>query len=597
LAKESAALKPQGWAALGVGLVVFAAYVFAATPTPYPLDSAELAAAAFGLGVAHPPGEETTLLLAKAFTLLPLGNAAFKVALSQAAAGAAAAVLVFVLVLQTLQTAALVMEKTSLQVRTAVAAAAALAFAFAPGVVAVSDRAEVYALQTALSLGGLWLALQARALSDARLAMLAALSLGLGVGNHSLVAGLVGVGAVVAAWPLLRASPARGRFVVFGVLAFGVGLIVHAYLPLRTQALFAAADGAIDQVLWGDARNLRGLWWLVSAHTFAAKTAIVHGNATPWDLPFVFFEELELVFALLAPAGLYFLVRRSSSRPAATAIAVAAAGSMLAALVGGLDPGNPDIRGYLGPAIALVAVLSACAIATGLGLLRWSKLRALLAVLFLAGAASRFPSPSQYPGLRRASAADAEVRSLLAELPAGGALFTSHFETGFLVGYQRFVEGARPDVAWAHLAFAAGPGYAERAVLAHPELAGVLANAGRSDSELIAKLQALDEKRPVRLEPSGVLPSSVRRSLGPNGELWALAKHTSATAASRIPSWTLAEASGDSQVKAYLAWRNYIDAVWSCELGLHERAAERCANLEILVPRDERFAELRTHCR
>jgi hypothetical protein len=589
----------QGWAALGVGLVVFAAYVFAATPTPYPLDSAELATAAFGLGVAHPPGEETTLLFAKAFTLLPLGNAAFKVALSQAAAGAAAAVLVFFLVLQTLQTVALVMEKTSLQTRTVVAAATALAFAFAPGVVAVSDRAEVYAVQTALSLGGLWLALQARAHRDARLAMLAALTIGLGVANHSLVAGLVGGGAVVAAWPLLRASTTRGRFVLLAVLAFCAGLLVHAYLPLRTQALFAAADGGIDNVLWGDARSLRGLWWLVSARTFAEKAALVHGNATPWDLPFVFFEELESVFALLAPAGLYFLVRRSSSRPAATAIAVAAAGSMLAALVGGLDPGNPDIRGYLGPAIALVAVLSASAVATGLGFLQWSKLRTLLAVLFLAGAASRFPSPSQYPGLRQASAADDEVRTILADLPARGALFTSHFETGFLVGYQRFVEGARPDVAWAHLAFAAGPGYAERAVLAHPELAGVLAKAAASSDAsdgLIGELDALDERRPVRLEPSAVLPTSLRHSLGPNGELWSLAKNRSATAVPPLPSWMVAEASSDQQVKAYLAWRNYIDAVWSCELGLRERAAERFANLERLVPRDERFAELRAHC-
>jgi Protein of unknown function (DUF2723) len=586
----------QGWAALGVGLVAFAAYVFATTPTPYPLDSAELATAAFGLGVAHPPGEETTLLFAKAFTLLPLGNAAFKVALSQAAAGAAAAVLVFFLVLQTLQTVALVMERTSLQARTAVAAAAALAFAFAPGVVAVSDRAEVYAVQTALSLGGLWLALQARAHRDARLAMLAALTIGLGVGNHSLVAGLVGAGAVVAAWPLLRASTTRGRFVLLAVLTFCAGLLVHAYLPLRTQALFATAARGIDNVLWGDARSLRGLWWLVSARTFAEKAAVVHGNATPWDLPFVFFEELEIVFALLAPAGLYFLVRRSSSRPAATAIAVAAAGSMLAALVGGLDPGNPDIRGYLGPAIALVAVLSASAVATGLGFLQWSKLRTLLAVLFLAGAASRFPSPSQYPGLRQAAAADDEVRSILADLPARGALFTSHFETGFLVGYQRFVEGARPDVAWAHLAFAAGPGYAERAVLAHPELAGVLAKAVQQSGELTAELDALDEKRPVRLEPSAVLPPSVRRSLRPNGELWTLARHTSAMAVAPLPSWMLAEASDDRQVKAYLAWRNYIDAVWACELGLHERATQRFANLERLVPRDERFAELRAHC-
>src|SRR5512140_2312865 len=85
---------------MGVGLAAFVAYVLCATPTAYPLDSAELATAAFGLGVAHPPGEETSLLFAKLFTLLPLGSIAFKVALSQAAAGALAAVLVYLLVLE-----------------------------------------------------------------------------------------------------------------------------------------------------------------------------------------------------------------------------------------------------------------------------------------------------------------------------------------------------------------------------------------------------------------------------------------------------------------------------------------------------------------
>ena len=113
--------------AIGVGLAAFAAYVLCATPTAYPLDSAELATAAFGLGVAHPPGEETTLLFANLFTLLPLGGIAFKVALSQATAGALAAVLVFLLVLETSQTLTFVTEATSEKTRVAVAAATALA--------------------------------------------------------------------------------------------------------------------------------------------------------------------------------------------------------------------------------------------------------------------------------------------------------------------------------------------------------------------------------------------------------------------------------------------------------------------------------------
>ena len=185
--------------AVTVGLLVFAAYVFCATPAPYPLDSAELATAAFGLGVAHPPGEETTLLLGKLFTLLPLGSVAFKVALSQAASGAMAAVLVYLLVLEVAGRMQVIVAGTGAKTRVLVAAAAALAFAFAPGVIIVSARPEVYATQTALSLGALLLALRAHAAAEPRLALLAALLIGLGVGNHSLVAGLVGLGAVAAA--------------------------------------------------------------------------------------------------------------------------------------------------------------------------------------------------------------------------------------------------------------------------------------------------------------------------------------------------------------------------------------------------------------
>ena len=581
---------------MGVGLAAFVAYVLCATPTAYPLDSAELATAAFGLGVAHPPGEETSLLFAKPFTLLPLGSIAFKVALSQATAGALAAVIVYLLVLETLQTLTFVTEATSDKTRVAVAAAAALAFAYAPGVVVVSNRAEVYAVQTALSLGALWLALRAHASSDARPAFVAALLIGLGVCNHSLVAGLVGLGAVTAALPLLLRSASRTRLLLLSLTGFAVGLLVHAYLPLRTGALFASADRGIDNVVWGDARTWRGLWWLVSAQTFAEKTAVVHSNASPWDLPFLPIEELGTIFALLAPAGAYFLLRRAASRVAGGALLIGAGGAMTAALVGGLDPTNPDIRGYLGCAIALIAVLSGIAIAVGAAFIRVQQLRVVWVLIVLVGALSGFPSPAHYPGLRHARAADYESRGMLTRLPPRTALFTHHFETGFMVGYQRLVEGARPDVAWTHLAFAAGPGYAERAVAARPELGPVIA-AAIHRTGLAEQLAKLDETRPVRVEPDAVSPLEVRRALGPAGDLWAPARSTSPAAMAPLPAWAVDEAAQDRQVRGYLAWRDYIDAVWSCELGFIERARDRFAELDRLVPSDERLLALRRTCR
>jgi hypothetical protein len=593
---NSTVASSRTWGALGVGLVTFAAYVLCATPAAYPLDSAELATAAFGLGVAHPPGEETTLLFAKLLTLLPLGSVAFKVALSQAVAGALAGALVFLLVIEASQTLSFVTEATDEKTRVAVAAASALAFAFAPGVVIVSNRAEVYAVQTALSLGALLLALQAHARSDARPAFVAALLIGLGVGNHSLVAGLAGLGAVAAALPLLWRSDKRTRLLVLALAGFAAGLLVHAYLPLRAGALFAAADRGMDNVVWGDARTWRGFWWVVSARTFAEKTGIVHSNASPWDLPFLPIEELGSVFALLAPAGAYFLLRRAASRVTGLSLLACAAGSMVAALVGGLDPSNPDIRGYLGPAFALVAVLSGTAITVGAAFFRMQRLRDVLVLVFLASALSRFPSPGQYPGLRHAHAADFEARNTLTDLPPRAALFTYHFETGFLTGYQRFVEGTRPDVAWAHLAFAAGPGYAERVVAARPELGPVI-DAAIRHTGLPEQWAKLDNTRPVRIEPDAVTPPEVRRALGPAGQLWALAKNTSPAAMPSLPAWALAEAAQDHQVRGYLAWRHYIDAVWACDLGFIERAHERLAELERLVPDDIRLRALQATCR
>lgn len=580
------------WATLGVGLAAFAAYALGATPTAYPLDSAELASAAFGLGVAHPPGEETTLLVAKAFALLPLGGIAFKVALSQAAAGALAAMLVFALIYEAGSRTRVVRENVGPLVRAVLAAAAALAFAYAPGVVIVSNRPEVYAVQTALSLAALWLGLRASSDGDGRAACVAALCIGLGVGNHSLVAGLVGLGAVAAALPAWLGSGRRGRFAALAVAGFAAGMLVHAYLPLRAAALYDAAS--VDHVLWGDPRSLHGFWWLVSAKTFVDKAGLVHGYASPGDLPLLLIEELGFVFALIAPAGAYLLLRGRATRTTGAAVVLALAGSLAAAAVGGVDPNNPDIRGYLGPAIAAAGILSGTALTIGLAVFRIERARGFLAALLLAAALARFPSPTAYPGLSQAHAAAFTTRQMLDDLPARAALFTSHYETGFLVGYLRFVEGLRPDLAWAHLGFASGPGYDTRIGATDPELRPALE--GYRRGHFVRALLELDRSHAVRIEPEILLTARVRRDFGPAGELWSLAKNTSPEAPLALPAWARAEAAQDAQVRAYLAWRSYADARWSCGLGLSERAALRFAQLEDLVPGDVRFHELERAC-
>jgi hypothetical protein len=331
-------------ASLALGGAAFAGYALCCAPAAYLLDSGELAAAAFGLGIAHPPGETLAALWGKLFTLLPVGSVAFRVGLGQAVAAALATVLLFRIAVRlfgwltpaTGRRGAAEGGGLGPRGRALVAAASALGFAFAPGVVIVADRPEVYALQAALALGAALLALRALDERDARWLLLASGLIGLGLATHPLVAGLAGAGATLAALPFLwrpRETQgsltrfARVRLVGWSVAALGAGAAVLAYLPARAAALYAgAAAGGADTIAWGDARTPAGLAWLLSATTFATKASVVHGVSRPFDLPFLFMEELEPVFAFLVPVGAFFLLRRRPARLPAAVVIVAGAG-------------------------------------------------------------------------------------------------------------------------------------------------------------------------------------------------------------------------------------------------------------------------------
>ena len=600
---------PGGAEALAGGaavtVVAFAAYARACAATPYLLDSAELAQAAFGLGIAHPPGEPLAALWGKLFCLLPIGSVAFRVALSQAVAAALAALLVYrlALLLFALLDPDGQGEVGARRVRVLVAAGTALGFALAPGVVIVADRPEVYALASALALAALLAALRARASGDPRWLLAAALAIALGVTNHPLVAGLTGVGAVLLALPFLSVVGGRARLVLWSLALFAAGLLVIAYLPARAAAIFARAGGTADVIAWGDARSAGGLWWVLSAETFARKSAVVHGSAAPFDLPFVLMEELEVVFAILALPGAFLLARARARRLPLAAVLAAWAGSVAAALVAGLDPANPDIRGYLGVALAATALLAGCAVMAAVAALgrrgggqvdpraRW--LRPALAALLVAGALTRWPAGDRYPGLRAARAADHAAGALLAELPPRAGLLTAYFETAFLVGYQRLVEGRRPDASWAHLGFVRGPGYADRIAAAAPALAPLVRAHQRGQLGLAAAA-AVDDRHPLRFEPDEHLAPDLRARLVPGGATWALAAEGAPLPL--LPAWALSEAAGDRQVRGFLAWRAYADATLACANRQLAFARRRLDDLRTLLPDDRRALDLRARC-
>ncbi|MBI3290675.1 DUF2723 domain-containing protein [Candidatus Falkowbacteria bacterium] len=110
-------------------------YLFTLAPTIYAEDAGELITAAYTLGVAHPPGFPLYALLGKLFTLIPLGNIAWRVNLMSAFFGAL-----------TVSLLGLILNR--LTKNKIIAFSFSLVFAFSPIFWSQSVIAEVYTLNS-----------------------------------------------------------------------------------------------------------------------------------------------------------------------------------------------------------------------------------------------------------------------------------------------------------------------------------------------------------------------------------------------------------------------------------------------------------------
>jgi GT2 family glycosyltransferase len=207
-------------------------------------DGAELATCAYTLGIAHPPGYPTYVLLAHPLTRLPIGEVATRTNIFSAlcAAGTVA-----------------VVAWTLAQMGAVWAAAigAALLLAFSPLLWSQAIVTEVHALNALFF--ALTLSFAATVRSDrlwtARRVGLLAVVLGavwgLSLGNHPTA--LLGAPLVL----LILVRLCRWRLAALG---FVLGLCVYLYLPLR-----AAARPPVN---WADPQTPERLWWLVSGRLY-----------------------------------------------------------------------------------------------------------------------------------------------------------------------------------------------------------------------------------------------------------------------------------------------------------------------------------------
>ncbi len=249
-----------GLPALAAGLVL-SAYLRTLAPTVFTLDSAELTAAAYTLGIPHSPGYPVYLLLAHGFTYLPFGDIGYRVNLLSAVAGASTVALITWLV-------------------------GRLTRGWLPGLIAglslglsyyawsVSVIAEVYTLQglfLASLIGALW---DWRASGRRRGLLLTAALLGLATAN-TLATLLWWPGLLVLAWstPHRRRLSARDGLLLGGLFLLALSPLL--YLPWRSAAsppfVYAGrydATGAFHPL---DLTRPRNLLWYVTGQQFSGQ--------------------------------------------------------------------------------------------------------------------------------------------------------------------------------------------------------------------------------------------------------------------------------------------------------------------------------------
>jgi hypothetical protein len=288
-----------------VGAVGFVVYLRTLMPGIAFGDWGEMQTVPHVLGVAHPTGYPTYILIAWLAELVPIGTVAFR-----------ANALSALFVAATLATVTVIAGR--LGVRPLVAAAAGLALGAIGTVWAAATVAEVNPLHLLLVALILHRALVWEELRRPADLAIGGLLVGLALGNHLLTLFVAPFVLLFVLWVGRAELNARPWLVLAAVGAAILGLSVYLYIPI------AASLG--PPLPYNHPTTLEGVWWLVSGTQFRGQfdflgsrgpAEFIGSMAALWELVV---SRATPIVPLLGVAGLALLVRR---RPAFGLTAVA----------------------------------------------------------------------------------------------------------------------------------------------------------------------------------------------------------------------------------------------------------------------------------
>jgi hypothetical protein len=384
-------------------------------------DGGELAAAARLLGIPHPPGYPSYMLLAHLATLLPFGEVATRTNLLSALSAAGASAL-------------LAWTLCKCGTRWASAIGAGLALACAPLLWAQAVITEVHALNALFASLILALATLAHhrspgAPGEGWVALAIGAVWGFSLGNH-LTAVFMAPLVLSTLWRLGR----RGQAGIPGIL---IGLAVYLYLPIR-----AAASPPIN---WGDPRTPGRFWWMLTGGAYRQFVFSLPGRLWPARLAALgglMTRQFSAVGLMVAALGCTSLWARH--RPVLVSTAVA--GGLCVAFAIGYS--TTDSYTYLIPAVVSGAFWLGTGIEDILAALgsraRWSA-HAATAVIFGVLALALV---SRFPTLDLSSDQSVyEFRAVVLDPAPGRAILLSRQdEQTFALWYFTYGLGLRPDV-------------------------------------------------------------------------------------------------------------------------------------------------------
>ncbi|PYI72801.1 MAG: hypothetical protein DMF08_05235 [Verrucomicrobia bacterium] len=274
-----------------VFLVALVVYSWTLAPTVTLTDSGELILAAYGLGVAHPPGFPLWVMLAHLASLVPLGSVAVRINFSSAVFAALACATLTLVVAELLVTASYFTASrrrntTARQSRNtdssnsqiflifAPAVGAGLLMAFSRTLWAYATITEVYTLNALLVLLVFFLVVRWRrriieTRKDSSAAVTthdtwiyaAAFVFGLAMGVHHVTVALTfpAIAVVVYRTEGLRFFASR-RLLYAALISITALILVYSYLPWA-----ASRSPAMN---WGNPRSLQEIWWHITGRQY-----------------------------------------------------------------------------------------------------------------------------------------------------------------------------------------------------------------------------------------------------------------------------------------------------------------------------------------